>query len=105
MSELTHPQRAQLFVSNEARLKWHDTAVWFVRKKRDVASAVIPEWEELRGLAAQIKAHTLSRLADYLEEFERNAVKLGAQVHWARDAAEHNRIVHGLLVSAASSGW
>ncbi len=97
MSELTHPQRAQLFVSNEARLKWHDTAVWFVRKKRDVASAVVPEWEELRGLAAQIKAHTLSRLADYLEEFERNAVKLGAQVHWARDADEHNRIVHGLL--------
>jgi L-lactate dehydrogenase complex protein LldF len=97
MSELTHPQRAQLFVSNEARLKWHDTAVWFVRKKRDVASAVIPEWEELRGLAAQIKAHTLSRLGDYLEEFERNAVRLGAQVHWARDAGEHNRIVHGLL--------
>ena len=58
MSELTtHPQRAQLFVSNEARLKWHDTAVWFVR----------------------------------------DALKLGAQVHWARDADEHNRIVQGLL--------
>lgn len=30
----------------------------------------LPEWETLREKASQIKAHTLSRLADYLEEFE-----------------------------------
>ena len=92
-----HARRALPLVSNPERLHWHDQAVWFVRNKRDIARSFVPEWEELRSLASQIKAHTLSRLPDYLEEFERNAAAAGARVHWARDAAEHNRIVHGLL--------
>jgi L-lactate dehydrogenase complex protein LldF len=92
-----HAERAARFVADDARLHWHDQAVWFVRNKRDVARSFVPEWEELRTLASQIKAHTLSRLADYLEELEKNALAAGAQVHWARDAEEHNRIVHGIL--------
>jgi len=92
-----HATRALALIQDDARLHWHDQAVWFVRQKRDQARNQVPEWEELRSLASQIKAHTLSRLADYLEEFERNAVKAGARVHWARDAAEHNRIVFSLL--------
>jgi L-lactate dehydrogenase complex protein LldF len=96
---VTHAAKAAAFVANDARMHWHDQAVWFVRQKRDVARAAVPEWEELRGLASQIKAHALSRLADYLELFEKNAVAAGAQVHWARDADEHNRIVHGLLAA------
>ncbi len=39
----------------------------------------------------------LSRLADYLEQFEREATRRGAVVHWAADAAEHNKIVLGIL--------
>ena len=35
----------------------------------------MPDWEALRDAAAAIKAHTLSRLADYLEQFERNATR------------------------------
>ena len=31
------------------------------------------------------------------EEFERNAIANGIQVHWARDGAEHNAIVHRIL--------
>src|SRR5207237_3508621 len=92
-----HARRALQLVSDEPRLHWHDQAVWFVRQKRDVARAFVPEWEELRSLASQIKAHTLSRLPDYLEEFERNGLAAGAPVHWARDAREHNHIVHELL--------
>ena len=57
----------------------------------------MPEWEELRSLASAIKEHTLTHLADYLEEFERNAIKNGAQVHWAKDAAEHNQIVFDIM--------
>jgi L-lactate dehydrogenase complex protein LldF len=92
-----HAERAAQFVKDDARLHWHDQAVWFMRNKRDVARSFVPEWEQLRTLGSQIKAHTLSRLADYLEEFEKNAVACGAQVHWARDAGEHNRIVYGIL--------
>jgi L-lactate dehydrogenase complex protein LldF len=92
-----HNEKAEAFVADEQRMHWHDQAVWFVRQKRDRMASQVPEWEELRNLAARIKAHTISRLPDYLEEFEANARRLGAVVHWARDAEEHNRIVHGLL--------
>jgi len=92
-----HPEAATRFVADDERAHWHDKAVWWVRQKRDTASAAVADWEALRSAAAGIKRHTLSRLADYLEEFERNATALGMQVHWARDAAEHNAIVHGLL--------
>ncbi|HUJ24603.1 MAG TPA: lactate utilization protein B [Myxococcales bacterium] len=94
---MSHPLKALQLVRDDERLHWHDKAVWFVRQKRDIARSFVPEWEELRTLAAQIKAHTLSRLADYLEEFERNALAAGARVHWARDAREHNEIVLSLL--------
>jgi len=92
-----HAIRAAPFVSNDARMHWHDKAVWYVRTNRDRAVAAVPEWETLRDLAAQVKAHTMSRLADYLEAFERNATRLGAKVHWAADAAEHNAIVLSIL--------
>jgi L-lactate dehydrogenase complex protein LldF len=92
-----HSERAALYVANTARMHWHDTALWHVRKKRDTAAATVPEWEELRTQAAALKAHTLSHLADYLEEFERNATRLGTVVHWAADAEEHNAVVLGIL--------
>jgi L-lactate dehydrogenase complex protein LldF len=97
MSVPSHADRAARFVADEARTHWHDRALWFVREKRDRASASVPDWEALRTEAAEIKRHALSRLADLLEEFERNAVARGARVHWARDADEHNRIVASLL--------
>jgi L-lactate dehydrogenase complex protein LldF len=57
----------------------------------------MPEWEEMRNLASDIKEHTLSRLDTYLEMFEANATANGLVVHWAKDAAEHNRIVLEVL--------
>ena len=95
--ELTHPERAAAFVADGERMKWHDQAIYFIRSKRDKAQGAVPDWEALRTAAAQIKAHVLSRLADYLEEFERKAIANGAQVHWAKDADEHNQIVHSIL--------
>ena len=93
-----HPQSAAIFLRDEAHARRHDESVWAVRRRRDAAARAVPDWEALRERAEAIKAHTASRLADYLEEFERNATALGAQVHWARDGEEHNRIVHGILV-------
>ena len=92
-----HAAAAAEFIADRPRTHWHDGALWFVRAKRDKAAQSLPEWESLREAASQIKAHTVSRLADYLEQFERNATRLGATVHWARDAAEHNQIVLELL--------
>ncbi|MFO1064002.1 MAG: lactate utilization protein B [Pirellulales bacterium] len=98
-SHTNHSVLADAFTENEDRARWHDGALWFVRQKRDRMARAVPEWEELRELASQIKQHTLARLPAYLEQFEREAIKLGAVVHWAADAEEHNRIVHGILAS------
>ena len=92
-----HPRAAARFLAQETRVRRHDAAGWHLRSNRDRGAASVPEWEALREAASAIKGHVLSRLADYLEEFERNAAQNGIQVHWARDGAEHNAIVHGLL--------
>ncbi|MDW3652203.1 MAG: lactate utilization protein B [Bacteroidia bacterium] len=92
-----HPQKAADFIANEARTDWHDQSLWVVREKRDKLAKGIAEWEELRELASQIKDHTLSHLDHYLEEFEKNALANGVQVHWAKDAETHNHIVHDIL--------
>jgi L-lactate dehydrogenase complex protein LldF len=92
-----HAERAARFAADEPRAHWHDQALWFMRVKRDRAASAVPEWERLRALASAIKAHTRANLAAYLETFERNATARGIRVHWARDADEHNRIVHGIL--------
>jgi L-lactate dehydrogenase complex protein LldF len=92
-----HAIEASKFVADSERAHWHDQALWFVRVKRDRMAQSLPEWETLRDRASAIKMHTLSLLGDYLEQFERNAMALGATVHWARDAVEHNEIVHSIL--------
>ncbi len=92
-----HAKEADRFTADQPRVQWHDQALWFVRAKRDTAAHAVEEWEQLRETASQIKRHTLARLPEYLEQFEENALRLGAQVHWARDADEHNRIVLRIL--------
>jgi L-lactate dehydrogenase complex protein LldF len=94
---MNHPEAAARFNEDAARTGWHDESLWFVREKRDRASRTIPEWEELREMASQIKHNVLANLDTYLEEFERNAIANGVQVHWAKDAHEHNEIVCGIL--------
>ncbi|HRK17117.1 MAG TPA: lactate utilization protein B, partial [Prosthecobacter sp.] len=94
-----HPAAAREFLSDPARAAWHDQTLWMVRVKRDRMAARVPEWEQLREAASRIKEHTLSRLAEYLEEFSARAEANGVRVHWAADAEEHNRIVHGILAA------
>ncbi|HMA46582.1 MAG TPA: LutB/LldF family L-lactate oxidation iron-sulfur protein [Frankiaceae bacterium] len=64
-----------------------------IRSKRARVVAEIDDWEELRQAGKAVKDRTLAGLDGYLEQFERAAVAAGAQVHWARDAAEANAVV------------
>jgi L-lactate dehydrogenase complex protein LldF len=84
----------KLFPKN---IDWHDQALSFVREKRDNASKTLDEWESLRELASNIKAHTITHLDSYLEEFEKNCTKNGIKVHWAVDAKEFRKIVESIL--------
>ncbi|WP_283149113.1 lactate utilization protein B [Silvimonas soli] len=94
-----HVKISREFIADEPHIAFHDKRLWTLRTLRDGQANAIPEWEELRVLASGIKEHTLTHLADYLEEFERNATANGVTVHWAKDAAEHNRIVHEILAT------
>jgi L-lactate dehydrogenase complex protein LldF len=94
---ISHQEAAARFIAATEHEKMHDERLWDLRQKRDREMHVIPEWEELRSLASAIKEHTLTHLDEYLDQFESNARENGIHVHWARDAAEHNHIVHGIL--------
>lgn len=87
------------FINRREHRENHDRCLWEARMRRDKVASTIPEWEQMRELASAIKMHTLSRLDSYLEEFARNAEAHGVYVHWADDAAEHNRIVLDILRS------
>jgi len=93
----SHARLAAGFLKQEERAHWHDQALWYVREKRDRMAASVPDWERLRDTAQAIKRHALANLPHYLEEFEGNAAARGAIVHYALDAAEHNRIVLEIL--------
>jgi L-lactate dehydrogenase complex protein LldF len=101
MKPIDHAEASSRFLGSERHVAFHDHRLWDLRHKRDTETHGIPEWEQLRTLASRIKEHTLTHLAQYLEEFERNAQANGMVVHWARDAAEHNQVVHALLQERA----
>ena len=94
-----HSKAARQFQKNKERAEWQDNTLWGVRLKRDRMSKSLDEWEELRNCASDIKKHTISHLAEYLEQFSDNAEKNGVHVHWAVDAEQFNAIVLDILQS------
>lgn len=93
----SHAQAATKFLESMERASWHNQALWFVRQKRDNVSHQVPEWEDLRQLAYDIKRYNVTHLDTLLEQFEAKARANGVIVHWAENAEEHNRIVHEIL--------
>jgi L-lactate dehydrogenase complex protein LldF len=94
-----HAEAAARFVADTKLRAWHDETLFLVREKRDRQAESLPEWEALRTLASELKMHTLTHLDRYAERFAEKAETNGAIVHWAKDAREHNEIVHGLLAA------
>jgi L-lactate dehydrogenase complex protein LldF len=92
-----HAHKAARFLKNEERTAWHDETLWMVRKKRDLMAHDVPNWEKLREQASRIKRHSLSKLDDYLVQFEKQAMNNGVQVHWASTAGRLNEIVYRII--------
>ncbi len=78
------------------------------RSARETALAELPDSDEMRDHFKRLRAATLAQLALHLETFAANAVKAGAQVHWAGNAQEASQIVleiaqaHGVELAAKS---
>ncbi|GAA3160011.1 lactate utilization protein B [Nonomuraea roseoviolacea] len=68
-----------------------------IRGKRASVVGELPDWQELRAAGKAIKDETLRHLDRYLLQLEAAVTAAGGHVHWARDAAEANRIVAGLV--------
>lgn len=73
----------------------HATAT--IRAKRAAVVAELPDWEALRDAGSAIKADVMARLPELLVQLEEQVTDRGGVVHWARDAAEANRIVVDLV--------
>jgi L-lactate dehydrogenase complex protein LldF len=64
----------------------------FIDKRAKVA-AKLPEFEELRDQARDIKNHVLENLDVYLERYEQKVTASGGKVHWAATAEEARKAV------------
>jgi L-lactate dehydrogenase complex protein LldF len=91
------PVNVERYLADEQLRATMRHATHTIRAKRARVAAELPHWERLRDAGEAIKDRTARHLDLYLEQLEENLVKNGAQVHWASDAAEANRIVVGLV--------
>ena len=91
------PQAAAVALGNEQLRRNLGHATSTIRTKRAGVVGEMPDWESLRLAGEAIKASTMARLDEHLVLLERRVTERGGTVHWARDAAEANRIVTDLV--------
>ena len=90
-----------MFFKETASLKLNDAVLQTALKKakgkfvdgRAVSVATIDNWEDIRTYAAAMRDRVIDNLDAYLLEFEKNAQRRGAVVHWAETAEEANSII------------
>ena len=95
----TFPAAAHRTLQNTQLRRNLGHATRTIRTKRATRVEEMPDWEDLRRSASAVKNEAMSRLPELLEQFEANVTARGGVVHWARDAAEANRIVTSIIKS------
>ena len=73
----------------------------FIEKRAKVV-AKLPEFEDLRDSARDIKNHTLAHLDLYLEHYEKKVTEAGGKVHWAADAEEARKAILDICKSVGA---
>jgi L-lactate dehydrogenase complex protein LldF len=96
------PEAAKLALADTQLRRNLAHATNVIRNKRNGVVGELDDWQQLRAAGAAIKDRTLRRLDRYLEQFEAAATAAGAQVHWARDGEEANRLVIELVRRAGA---
>jgi len=87
------PQAAKTALADSQLRRNLGKATTTIRSKRASVVSELPDWEALRAAGSAIKARTMRHLDEYLLQLEAAVQGAGGQVHWARDAAEANRII------------
>ena len=94
-------QVTSMFFKETASRKLNDAVLQTALKKakgkfvdgRAASVATIDNWEDIRTYAAAMRDRVINNLDAYLLEFEKNAQRRGAVVHWAETAEEANAII------------
>ena len=87
------PEAAKLALADSQLRRNMGKATQTIRGKRAAVVAELPDWEALRSAGSAIKERVIRHLGTYLTQLEESVTRAGGVVHWARDAAEANRIV------------
>jgi L-lactate dehydrogenase complex protein LldF len=98
----TFPQAASIALADSQLRRNLAKATSTIRAKRASVVGELPDWESLRSAGSAIKAQVLRHLDDYLLQLEASVQRAGGQVHWARDAAEANRIIIEIVQAAGA---
>jgi L-lactate dehydrogenase complex protein LldF len=93
----TFPQAAKIALANSQLRRNIGKATTTIRNKRASVVSELPDWEALRAAGSAIKARTMRHLDEYLLQLETAVQRAGGQVHWARDAAEANRVITAIV--------
>ena len=90
---ITFQDSAKVALANTQLRRNMGKATQTIRGKRASVVNEMPDWEALREAGRAIKERTLRHLDEYLVQLEAAVMRVGGHVHWARDAAEANRII------------
>jgi len=93
----TFEETAKSYLENTQLRRNLGRATQTIREKREQAVGELPDWEALREAGSGIKRRVMRHLDHYLEQLEQSVQEAGGTVHWARDAAEANRIIVELV--------
>ena len=86
MKTTTFKENARTAIADETLQIELDRLSFGFPEKRQNAVDRMPEFEQLRDQARDIKNHVLANLDSYLESYETRVKEHGGQVHWCRDA-------------------
>jgi L-lactate dehydrogenase complex protein LldF len=101
-ADLPFPVAARRALADQQLRRNLAAATTTIRTKRAAVVAEVPDWAQLRTAGAAIKDDALARLDTYLPQLEERVTARGGVVHWARDAAEANRIVTDLVLATGT---
>ena len=91
------PDAARTALANPQLRRNLAHATTTIREKSGRVIAELSDWQQLRDAGSALKADTMARLPELLEQLEARVTEAGGIVHWAADANEANRIVTDLV--------
>ncbi|HYW35683.1 MAG TPA: LutB/LldF family L-lactate oxidation iron-sulfur protein [Balneolaceae bacterium] len=97
MSTPTFEKSAKAYLDDTQLRRNLGHATHTIREKREKVVSETPDWEALRTAGSDLKKKVMRHLDTYLLQLEESVQQAGGHVHWARDAAEANRIIVDLV--------